>query len=135
MTTASDPCPCGSGQSFADCHGRAAPEASVAAMSIEMQVPFGGVPGQVQNYIAVAGTDPKGAPGKYRVIFTLCRDGHLPMPRTAVSLEPDLPGDSYVVLPRGPDAARGGSKFVSLRVAEVSRKPVSGDAAGVHLRH
>jgi hypothetical protein len=42
--------------------------------SIEMQVPFGGVPGQVQNYIAVAGTDPKGTPGKYRVVFTLSRD-------------------------------------------------------------
>jgi hypothetical protein len=120
MITASDACPCGSGWNFAGCHGRAAADAGGAAANIEMQVPFGGVPGQVQNYIAVAGTDPNGTPGKYRVVFTLSRDGYLPTPRTSVTFESDLPGDSHILLPAAPDAERGGSKFVSLRVAEVT---------------
>jgi hypothetical protein len=45
-----------------------------------------GVPGQTQNYIVtVNGSLPQGAPGKYRVVFTLSRDEHLPTPRTTVS--------------------------------------------------
>src|SRR5579859_8132333 len=115
------PCPCGSGQDFANCHGQPAAATQESRPSnIQMQIPFGGVPGQVQNYVVVAGTDPKGAAGKYRVIFTLSRDGHLLAPRTNVPFEPDLPGDSHVLLPPAPDAARGGSKFMSFRVFETT---------------
>jgi hypothetical protein len=89
--------------------------------SIEMKMPFGGVPGQTQNYIVtVNGSPPQGAPGRYKVVFTLSRDEHLPTPRTTVPFEAELPGDSHVVLPPGAFAERGGSKFVSLRVAALT---------------
>ena len=122
MSATAKPCPCGSGLNFGDCHGKdGADVASARAQIIEMKVPFGGVPGQTQNYIVtVNGSPPQGAPGKYRVVFTLSRDEHLPTPRTTVPFEPDLPGDSYVVLPASPHAESGGSKFVSLRVAALT---------------
>jgi len=120
MSATSNPCPCGSGQNFDNCHGgKEGTDAELAhAQTIEMKVPFGGVPGQTQNYIVtVNGSPPRGTPGRYRVVFTLSRDGHLPTPRTAVPFDADLPGDSHVLFPPGPDAERGGSKFVQLRVA------------------
>jgi hypothetical protein len=121
MSVNAKPCPCGSGLSFEDCHGKDSDAEPAHPQTVEMKIPFGGVPGQAQNYIVtVTGSHPKGAPGKYRVVFTLSRDGHLPTPRTTVPFEPDLPGDSHVVLPAGPDAERGGSKFVSLRVAALT---------------
>ena len=80
-------CPCGSGKNFEDCHGKGGADAEPAhVQTIEMMIPFGGVPGQTQNYIVtVNGSLPQGAPGKYRVVFTLSRDEHLPTPRTTVS--------------------------------------------------
>ena len=122
MSTNAKPCPCGSGLNFEDCHGKEGADAEPAhVQTVTMRIPFGGVPGQAQNYIVtVNDSPPQGAPGRYGVVFTLSRDEHLPTPRTTVPFEPDLPGDSHVVLPAGPHAERGGSKFVSLRVAALT---------------
>jgi hypothetical protein len=86
-----------------------------------VRLPSGGVPGQAQQYIVVQqGGRPQGSTGKYEVTVFLGRGPSHPSEYEKISVDPTLPGDSLLILPGGPDADSGGSKFVSLEVYAVT---------------
>lgn len=77
-----------------------------APQTTTAKVPFGGLHGQPQEYTIVNepfGENPNGAPGKYKMVFTLSKPD-APIPRSGtVDFSPRLMGDSYIKLP--PDDA------------------------------
>ncbi len=107
-----DPCPCGSNRKYKKCHG--SPEHSADRPQSQdvlppVEVPFGGLYGQRQEYTVINvpfGKDPRGGPGKYRVVFTLVKPGFLLTTPNNVDFSPDLMGDSHIALPTEADVEK-----------------------------
>jgi SEC-C motif len=114
-TKRNDLCPCGSGKKYKKCCGASeATRASVAGSPREA-TPFTGVPGmQVQMSLPMAlhgqnqyivfeplpGLIPVGggAPGTYKVVFTLSRPGFPLRPEGKFTCEQNLEGDSHLYI-------------------------------------
>ncbi len=104
-----DPCPCGSGKKFKKCCSLTGEKTQGdKTSSLNCSLPRCGIPGQQEGVIAqrrfVDPTDPRnavpptGAPGKYRVTFTLSRPGFSLTPEGKHSFEHGLRGDSHLAI-------------------------------------
>ena len=73
---------------------------------VSTEVSLRGLGGQHQRLVMRSDHHaPGGAPGKYRVIFTLARPGSLPVDEREFSFDPDVPGDSHLGI--SPPAIQG----------------------------
>lgn len=100
-----DPCPCGSNRKYKKCHGSPTKSEDLPksrGVLPPVEVPFGGLFGQRQEYTVINvpfGNDPRGGPGKYKVVFTLVKPGIPLTTPNSVDFSPELTGDSHIALP------------------------------------
>ena len=98
------PCPCGSGKKYKKCHGMGKP----GPPSLVFNLAVHGLPGQNGRYYVVPefktgdprnSSPPQGAPGDYRVIFTLAKPGYALVPEDQPKSADHLTGTSHLKLP------------------------------------
>jgi SEC-C motif len=105
------PCPCGSGKKFKRCHGAAQPKANSqeGGGKITAKVQDFGLPGQLGSFTVVPvfkDDDPRnpttanGLPGRYKVVFTLCRPGLALNPERDFAAADHLVGTSHLAIAR-----------------------------------